>query len=306
LSVSDLDGLFDCRLTPTISTPGAARAVQAAAERYKLRVHYHLKIDTGMNRLGFRFDNLRRTVSELFESQNLELDAVYTHFATADDPESPLFSEQRVRFERARTEIEEMSRGAREERRKQDRSAGAASADGQRDAPYVHAANSAALLRDSRVWYDRVRPGLLLYGIVPPPLAATLPLTPIMKLGSRIVAVKGVRAGEGVGYGVRFSPDQPATIAIVPAGYADGLDLRLAGRGSVLIRGRRAPVVGAVNMDMLIADVTGLEVSPGDEVVIIGSQGNDRIDVREMAAQIGTIPYEILCRIGSRIQRVYE
>ena len=171
--------------------------------------------------------------------------------------------------------------------------------------PYVHAANSAAMLRDSRVWYDRVRPGLLLYGIVPPPLASTLSLTPIMTLGSRIVAVKGVRAGEGVGYGARFNAEQPTTIAIVPAGYADGLDLRLAGRGSVLIRGRRAPIVGAVNMDMLMADVTGLDVGPGDEVVIIGSQGDDRIDVREMAAQIGTIPYEILCRIGSRIQRVY-
>ena len=91
----------------------------------------------------------------------------------------------------------------------------------------------------------------------------------------------------------------------MPAGYADGLDLRLAGRGAVLIRGRRAPIVGAVNMDMLMADVTGLDVGPGDEVVIIGSQGDDRIDVREMAAQIGTIPYEILCRIGSRIERIY-
>ena len=121
-----------------------------------------------------------------------------------------------------------------------------------------------------------------------------------MTLGSRIVAVKGLRPGEGVGYGVKFSSEQPATIAIVPAGYADGLDLRLAGRGAVLIRGRRAPIVGSVCMDMLIADVTGLDVSPGDEVVIIGSQGGDRIDVREMAAQIGTIPYEILCRIGSQ------
>jgi len=126
-----------------------------------------------------------------------------------------------------------------------------------------------------------------------------------MTLSSRIVAVKGVRADEGVGYGVKFKAERPTTIAIVPAGYADGLDLRLAGRGSVLIRGRRAPIVGAVNMDMLIADVTGLDVSPGDEVVIIGPQGGDRIDVREMAAQIGTIPYEILCRIGSRIERVY-
>jgi alanine racemase len=315
LSVSDLDGLFDCRLTPTISTPGAAHAVQAAAEKYRQRLRYHLKIDTGMNRLGFRFDNLRRTLPALFASQNLDLEAVYTHFATADDPESPLFNEQRVRFERARTEVADLNRAARPPtgsgRAKTAESSPLRVSPSNHEpaepgTPYVHAANSAALLRDSRVWYDRVRPGILLYGIIPPPLASTLSLTPIMTLGSRIVAVKGVRAGEGVGYGMRFMPEQPTTIAIVPAGYADGLDLRLAGRGSVLIRGRRAPIVGAVNMDMLMADVTGLDASPGDEVVIIGSQGADRIDVREMAAQIGTIPYEILCRIGSRIQRVYE
>ena len=287
LSVSDLDGLFDCGLTPTISTPGAARAVQAAALRYRQRVRYHLKIDTGMNRLGFRHDNLRRTLPELLASPNLELDAIYTHFATAADADSPLFADQRVRFERALAEIDAMIGGAAGKR------------------PYRHAANSAALLRDSRVWYDRVRPGLLLYGIVPPPLASTIPLTPVMTLGSRVVAVKGMRCGEATGYGGRFTADRPSTIAIVPAGYADGLDLRLAGRGSVLIRGRRAPIVGSVCMDMLTADVTGLDVAPGDEVVIIGSQGDDRIDAREMAAQIGTIPWEIVCRLGARIERVY-
>jgi alanine racemase len=318
LSVSDLDGLFDCRLTPTISTPGAARAVQAAARRYNQRLRYHLKIDTGMNRLGFRFDNVRRSLPELLASPNLELAAIYTHFATADDPASPLFNEQRLRFERALVDVEDVDRGARKDRGEHTFSAGSASSAVERSvpapggstrperSPYLHAANSAAMLRDSRVWYDRVRPGLLLYGIVPPPLASTLSLTPIMTLTSRIVAVKGVRTGEGVGYGVKFSAAVPTTIAIVPAGYADGLDLRLASRGNVLIRGRRAPIVGSVCMDMLMADVTGLDVSPGDEVVIIGSQGDDRIDVREMAAQIGTIPYEILCRIGSRIERVYS
>ena len=288
LSVSDLDGLFDCRLTPTISTPGAAHAVQAAAARYNQRLRYHLKIDTGMNRLGFRFDNLRRTLPELLASQNLELDAVYTHFATADEPGSPLFNLQRIRFERALAEIAELGGRPR----------------------YRHACNSAALLRDSRVWYERVRPGLLIYGIVPPPLASTIPLTPVMTLGSRVVAVKGVRPGEGVGYGIKFTAARPTTIAIIPAGYADGLDLRLEGRGAVLIRGTRAPIVGSVCMDMLMADVTGLDVSPGDEVVIIGSQIGpsgtiDRIDVREMAAVIGTIPWEVVCRIGSRIERVY-
>jgi alanine racemase len=316
LSVSDLDGLFDCRLTPTISTPGAARAVQAAAARHRRTLQYHLKIDTGMNRLGFRSDNVRRTLPDLLASSNLELAAVYTHFATADDLESPLFNDQRARFERVLKEIEgivgsdpprdpaAVGDPQRVALRTKRTSAGFAGSVFNR--VYVHAANSAALLRDASVWYDRVRPGLLLYGIVPPPLAATLPLTPIMTLGSRIVAVKGVRAGEGVGYGVQFNAERPTTIAIVPAGYADGLDLRLAGRGSVLVRGRRAPIVGSVCMDMLMADVTGLEVSPGDEVVIIGAQGGDRIDVREMAAQIGTIPYEILCRIGSRIERIYD
>ena len=285
LSVSDLDGLFDCRLTPTISTPGAARAVQTAAARYKQTVRYHLKIDTGMNRLGFRFDNLRRTLTELLASENLRLDAVYTHFATADDPESALFEQQRLRFEQALAVIDGLQPSG--------------------SAFTRHACNSAAFLRDARVWYERVRPGLLLYGVVPPPLASTIDLTPVMALGSRVVAVKGLRSGEVSGYGARFTAERPTTIAIVPAGYADGLDLRLAGRGAVLIRGRRAPVIGSVCMDMLMADVTGLDVSPGDEVVIIGRQGDDRIDVREMAATIGSIPWEILCRIGSRIERLY-
>jgi alanine racemase len=284
LSVSDLDGLFDCGLTPTISTPGAARAVQAAAARYGRRVRYHLKIDTGMNRLGFRFDNLQRTLPEVFASENLELDAVYTHFATADVPESELFDHQRQRFIGALATIRLMGATPR----------------------YRHAANSAAFLRDSRVWFDRVRPGLLLYGLVPPPLASTIDLKPVMSLSSRVVAVKGMRPGEVSGYGGRFVAERPTTIAIVPAGYADGLDLRLAGRGSVLVRGRRAPIVGSVCMDMLMADVTGMSASPGDEVVIIGAQGNDQIDVREMAATIGSIPWEIVCRVGSRIERVYE
>ena len=131
-----------------------------------------------------------------------------------------------------------------------------------------------------------------------------------MTLSSRVVAVKGVRPGEGVGYGVKFTAAAPTTIAIVPAGYADGLDMRLEGRGAVLIRGRRAPIVGSVCMDMMMVDVTGLDVSPGDEVVIIGSQSTasgavDRIDAREMAAVVGTIPWEIVCRIGARIERIY-
>jgi alanine racemase len=164
------------------------------------------------------------------------------------------------------------------------------------------------MLRDSRTWYDFVRPGLALYGIVPPPLqAADLALRPALSLVSRIVAVKGIRPGEAAGYGRRWTADIPRTIAIVPAGYADGLDTRLAQRGSALVRGRRVPIVGSVCMDMLTADVTDIGgVGPGDEVVFLGSQGDKSIDAREMAAWIGTIPYEILCRLGARVERKYD
>jgi alanine racemase len=130
-----------------------------------------------------------------------------------------------------------------------------------------------------------------------------------MSLTSRVVAVKGLRSGEGVGYGWRFTTDVPRTIAVIPAGYADGIDTRLGGRGNVLIRGRRIPIVGAVSMDMITVDVTGLDdVQPGDEVVILGRQGDEtwqQIDAREVAASIGTIPWEVVCRIGTRIERQY-
>jgi len=282
LSVSDLSYLFTHALTPTVSTPSAARALETAAAARDVVLSCHLKIDTGMNRLGFRHDNLGRTVPALLAMPHLRIEAVYTHFATADQPESPWMEEQRRRFERAIAALGAM--GLRGVRR--------------------HAANSAALLRDARTWYDAVRPGLLLYGIVPPPLAASnLDLRPALSLASRIVAVKGLRVGEGTGYGLSWQEDRPRTIAIVPAGYADGLDTRLAGRGHVLVRGQRRQIVGSVCMDMIMVDVTGEDVSPGDEVVLIGKQDGEEVTAREIAGAIGTIPWEVVCRLGSRIRR---
>jgi alanine racemase len=284
LSVSDLGYLFSHQLTPTVSTPSAARAIEAAAATRGAVIGCHLKVDTGMNRLGFRHDNLTRTVPEVLAMLHVRVEAIYTHFATADQPESPWLEEQRQRFDRATAALGAL--GIRGVQR--------------------HAANSAALLRDARTWYDAVRPGLLLYGVVPPPLAAAdLDLRPALSLSSRIVAVKGVRAGEGTSYGLSWQNDQPRTIAIVPAGYADGLDTRLAGRGHVLLRGRRRSIVGAVCMDMIMVDVTGEDVSPGDEVVLIGRQGDEEISAREIASVIGTIPWEVVCRLGSRIWRIH-
>jgi alanine racemase len=287
LSVSDVDGIFAYDLTPTISSPSAGRALEQAAAARGARLRCHLKIDTGMNRLGFRHDNLRRTLPELLASPNLVLEAVYTQFGTADEPGHRLFDEQRTRFEEACRVVDELAGGPRPR----------------------HAANSAALLRDSRVWYDFIRPGLLLYGLVPPPLGTTIPVRPVMSLRSRVVAVKGVRIGEAIGYGARFRAERPTTLAVVPAGYADGLDRRLEGRGAALVCGRRASIVGAVSMDMLTLDVTGItDVKPGDDVIFLGSQGDraeQAIDAREMAAWIGTVPYEILCRLGARVERRY-
>lgn len=287
LSVSDVQGVFDHALTPTISSPAAGRSLAAAAAARGVVLPYHLKVDTGLNRLGFRHDNLRRSLPPLLASPHVRLDAVHTHFATADQPESPFLESQRRRFEAACRVIDDLGGGPR----------------------LRHAANSAALVRDSRVWYDFVRPGLLLYGLVPPPLHTTLALTPVMSLSSRVVATKGVREGETVGYGARFTATRPTTLAVVPAGYADGLDRRLEGRGWVLVRGHRAPIVGAVSMDMLTVDVTDADaVGPGDEVVFLGQQGAEawqRIDAREMASWIGTIPYEVLCRLGARVERHY-
>jgi alanine racemase len=298
LGISDLEGVFEFDLTPTISTPTAAANLAAAAARYvqhpvasarrkayvRSKLRCHLKIDTGMNRLGFRHDNLARTLPEIARSEYLAIDAVYTHFATADEPEHPAFTVQRERFEKVLATLPSLGIAPQ----------------------WRHAANSAALLRDERVWYDFVRPGLLLYGIVPPPLSATIPLRPALSLHSRIVHVKGLRPGEGTGYGLRAVADTARTIAVVPAGYADGLDRRMAGRSFMLVRGKRVPLVGSVCMDMTMIDVTGMEVSTGDEVVIVGQQGSEDIGMREIAASIGTIPYELLCRVGTRIERVYE
>ena len=282
--LGDLDGIFEYALTPTVSTPTAASRLQAAAAQRGVRLRYHLGIDTGMHRLGLRHDNLSRTTPELLASPNLEIEGVYTHFASADEPGSDLFARQQRNFEAA------------------DRALAAFGARG-----YVrHAANSGALLADPSTWFDLVRPGLLVYGVAPPAFEGRVAVRPVMSLRSRVAAVKGVRSGESIGYGGRFVARRPTTMAIVPAGYADGLDTRLEGRGAVLVRGRRAPIVGAVSMDMIALDVTGMGVEPGDEVVITGRQGEDEITVGEMAGWVGTIPYELLCRVGNRVERVYH
>jgi alanine racemase len=284
LSLGDLDGVFEHALTPTIASPAAARRMQEAAAHRGVTVRYHLEIDTGMNRLGFRHDNLARTLPAVLASPNLELEGVYTHFATADAPGDEVFATQRRNFEDANATLAAL--GARGYLR--------------------HAANGAALLADPSTWFDLVRPGLLAYGVAPAAMEGRVPVKPVMSLRSRVTTVKGVRPGEIVGYGGRFIAARPTTMAVVPAGYADGVDWRLAGRGQALVRGRRVPIVGSVCMDMIMLDVTGIGAEPGDEVVLIGRQGGEEITAGEMARRAGTIPYELLCRVGNRVERIYS
>ena len=198
-----LEGVFEADDLQLVGEHGLSMVVHddtqialLEAVRLPARVPVYLKLNSGMNRLGFRFDNLRRTLPELLRSPNLDLEAIFTHFATADDPASSLFDEQRRRFDQVLADLKVL--GARPR--------------------FVHAANSAAVVRDPRVWFDRVRPGLLLYGIVPPPLQSTIALAPVMTLTSKVTAVKGMRTGEVTGYGARFTAKKPTTIAIVPAG----------------------------------------------------------------------------------------
>lgn len=282
LGVSDVAGIFDHHLTPTVSSPSAAQALGEAAGARSTRLGVHLKIDTGMNRFGFRHDNLRETLPEVLGNDYLSVEAVYTHFATAECQEDALFVAQLERFDQVRA---------------------AASMLGLSDV-WWHAANSAALLCNRRTWYDGVRPGLLLYGVAPPPLETDLDLHPVMSLRSRVVGVKGMRRGESAGYGARFVASRPMRIAVIPAGYADGLDLRLGGRGSVLVGGTRAPIV-TVAMDSTTIDVTDVSVIPGDDVIVLGEQGNERIGACDIAQVIGTRPHEVLCRVGTRIERTY-
>jgi alanine racemase len=282
-SLGDFEGIFDARLTPTVSTPTAARRLQDAAARRGVRLRYHLGIDTGMHRLGLRHDNLAHTLPDVLAAPNLQLEGVYTHFATADVPGDELFALQRRNFDAANESLARL--GVRGYLR--------------------HAANGAAMLADPATWFDLVRPGLLMFGVAPEAFEGTVPVRPVMSLRSRIAAVKGVRVGESIGYGGRFVARRPTTMAVVPAGYADGLDTGLEGRGVALVRGRRVPIVGSVCMDMITLDVTGIGAEPEDEVVLVGRQGTDEITVREMARWVSTIPYELLCRVGNRVARVY-
>lgn len=275
---------FDLQLS--LYTAEAVEAAADAAVAQDLVAPVHLKVNTGMNRVGAPLDEVVALAKAVDAQPGLVLEALWTHCAVADEPDHPFTDEQLDRF---------------------DRVVGALDAAGLRPRR-LHAANSAAALEHPRARYDMVRCGISLYGIPPSPaLAGRIDLRPALTLRAEVSLVKRVRAGEGVSYGLAHTFDRDTTVATVPIGYADGVPRRLSSvGGAVLIGGRRRPVVGVVTMDQLMVDVGDDPVAPGDEVVLLGAQGRDHIDADDWAVPLGTIAYEIVCGIGPRVPRVYR
>ena len=275
----EFDEVVALDLRPTVYTPAGVAA--AAAEGAPLRVH--LKVDTGMHRVGAAPEDLVDLARSVVDAPSLTLEAVWTHCAVADEPDRPFTAEQLARFDAALDELA---------------AAGI-------EVPLTHAANSAGAIAHPAARRSLVRCGIAVYGIDPSPeLAGALPLRPALSLRSKVRLVKRVAAGEGISYGLHHTFDRDTTVATVPVGYADGVRRRLGLLNQeVLIGGVRRPIVGVVTMDQLMVDCGDDEVAVGDEVVLLGRQGDEEVTVAEWAERLDTIGYEVTCALGPRIPR---
>lgn len=282
-SVAELLG-YD--LTPVVYDREYLRELAGAAKAAGRRAPVHLKVDTGMGRLGILPGEVPGYLEFIRGFPSLRLAGILSHFPLSDGEDLAPTSEQNRRFSEMLATLDVAG-----------------------ETPVIHIANSAAFLREPRSRHAMVRPGITLYGCYPggdPGLRERLRLQPVMSFKSRILQVKEVAAGSGVSYGHLFRAERATRLAVLPVGYADGYLRRLTGRAQVLIGGRRVPVVGRICMNLCMADITGLEgIGPGDEVVLLGRQGAEEITADELAGWQETISYEVLCLFGASNQRVY-
>lgn len=247
-------------------------------------VRIHLKLDSGMGRMGLVEADMESTAAMLRNCPNVKVEAIYTHFANASDSRDGFTQRQIERFERMRQRLEPAVVRA----------------------PLHHIANSAATVRGVIGESDFVRVGLSLYGGEPLDREQSR-LEPIMTWRTRIARLKTLQAGEAVGYGTTFHTSRSSRIATLPVGYADGYDRLLSNCGFVLVRGRRAPVVGRVSMDLVTVDVTDIQdAAVGDDVILMGRQGKVEISAEEIAQKTGTISYEVFCNVSARVARLYR
>ncbi len=277
------DTLLQNDLTQTVYSAEQAQALNAAALALGGRLTVHLKVDTGMSRLGFACDRDWDKLLAVCRLPALHFEGLFTHFSTADD--AAFTSTQMARFVAVRQYL--LDNGVKF---------------------YVtHCANSLAVLKYPYTCFDMVRPGLILYGQLPSRLVDNaLALRPVMSLHTVVSQVKRIGAGDGVSYDRRFIADGDRTIAVVPVGYADGYPRLLSGRAHALVNGARVPLLGNVCMDMTMFDVTGVDnVGLGSEVVLFGSQNGQTLPLDELAAHSHTISYELMCQVGKRVPRVY-
>ncbi len=261
------------KLTPTVASLEGARRLVEAAARVGRRLGCHLKIDTGMGRIGVSPAAAPAVARFIASERNVSLDGVYTHLASAED--DPALT--RVQLSRCREILRGLPTAAK---------------------PIIHAANSAAALRAPASRFDLVRPGGAIYG-----LCERFPAA--LSLKSKIVYLKTVAKGATVSYGATWRAPGARRVATVPNGYADGLSRRHSGRGEALVGGRRCPIVGRVTMDMVMLDVTKADARVGGDVVFIGAQGRERITAEDVAKATGTISYEVTCALTSRVPRTY-
>jgi alanine racemase len=292
LYMSDPADLVEYRLTPTVSSTSRLDTYAACARRYKTCIEFHLKVDTGMGRLGVPLDHLSAFFGHYRELRGLRLTGFFSHLASAEDMISTQTDEQVARFQGALAKVR--AQGFEPE--------------------WIHVSNSAALLSGRNFAGENlVRAGALLYGYCLPLLSApgravsSLPdFEPVLEFKSRVVYLKDVPSGTPLGYGAAFHTRRPSRIATVPVGYADGFSRALSNRGSGIVRGGSAPIAGNISMDLTLFDVTDIPgVEVGDEVVLIGRSGPSSITALEIAREISSVPYEVLCMIGKRVPRIY-
>jgi len=280
------EAMVSLKLTPAIFGLSVAQALSEAAYKRRTTINVHVKIDTGMGRIGIAPEDAPDFIAALQKLRNISVQGLMTHFADADLQDKQFASKQMDRFEALLKALEAKMIKV----------------------PVRHAANSAAVLDFRRAFFTMVRPGLMLYGYNP--LEEGAPgagLRPVLSLVTRIVFIKKVPSGVPISYGRTFTTKRESTIATLPIGYADGYSRGLSNKGEALVRGMRVPVVGRVCMDMCLIDVTDVPTArEGDDVVLIGSQGGERITADEIAAKIGTIAYEVLCDISNRVPRIYQ
>ena len=281
----ELDALLHHRLTPTVGRCEDADRLNREAARHRLTYPMHLKVDTSMSRYGLLPRECVAFLDKLDEWPHLRLQGVMTHLATADAADDG--SGTRRHLDDFRAVLR------------------AAAARGIKPR-YVHAAGSAGIFRYPESHGNLVRPGISLYGSHPFPSRRACELRPVMRWTTRLIRIQAVPAGTGVSYGHTFVTQRPSRLGTLPMGYADGLDRGLSNVGEVLIRGQRAPMVGRVCMGLCVVDLTDVPLAQvGDEVVLIGAQGQDRLTVDDMAERCGRIPYELLCAIGQQVPRYY-